>query len=73
MFIRSLPRLYQAGESSEPSLSQTTGFLRASGVEDGDGTRDNPLYENTFDRSGNEPESKNASAGTRFVTRIRRC
>src|SRR4029077_3155005 len=25
-FIRSLPRLYQAGESSAPSLSQTTGF-----------------------------------------------
>jgi integrase len=34
---------------------------------------DNPFYENMCDRSGNESESKNASAGTRFVTRILRC
>jgi integrase len=48
-------------------------FLLAGATGDGGRTGDRPFYESMFDRLRNGSESRNVSAGTRFVTRIRRC
>jgi integrase len=49
------------------------GFLPASATEGGGHIGDRRSCANIFDRLRNDSESRNASAGTRFVTHIRRC
>jgi integrase len=56
-----------------PTPRQTIGFLPASATEGGGHIGDRRSCANIFDRLRNDSESRNASAGTRSVTVIRRC
>jgi len=47
--------------------------LPAGAIAEGGLTGDKRFHEGMFDQSLKGSESKNASAGTRFVTRIRLC
>ena len=71
--IHALPMLCQTGENSAFTRSQMIGFLPAGVIGVGDRIGDKRSCANTFGRLHKELESRNASAGTRFVTRIRRC
>lgn len=72
-FIHALPMLCQTGENSAFTRSQMIGFLPAGAIGVGDRIGDKRSCANTFGRLHKELESRNALAGTRFVTRIRRC
>src|SRR5215472_10502913 len=61
------------GESNQLTRRRTTGFSRADGTEGGIHSGDRQFCENMFDQSPQRSESRNASAATRFVIRIRRC
>jgi len=50
------------------TLSPTTGFLRPDGTEGAIHSGDKRFYENMFDQLPRRSESRNALAGTRFVT-----
>jgi hypothetical protein len=60
--------LCQTGENSAFTRSQMIGFLPAGAIGVGDRIGDKRSCANTFGRLHKELESRNASAGTRFVT-----
>ncbi len=72
-FIRALPTLCQTGENSAPTRNEMIGFLPVGATGVGHRIGDKRSCADMFDRLRKESESRNASAGTRFVTRIRRC
>jgi hypothetical protein len=71
--IRFFPMLYQSGENSVPTRSQTIGSLPAGVTGEGCPTGYRRSCASMFDRLRSELVSRNAADGTRFAIRIRLC